>query len=83
MFPAENRKQPSVRTLQRYCQEGRFDCFKLKTTRNCNPVHEWIINGNPRADIRELFRPGIVCFSAIWLSHQSCVVLCKLCVREF
>ena len=57
VFPAENRKQPSVRTLQRYCQEGRFDCFKLKTTRNCNPVHEWIINSNPRADIRELFRP--------------------------
>ena len=44
VFPAENRKQPSIRTLQRYCQEGRFDCFKLKTTRNGNPVHEWIIN---------------------------------------
>ena len=45
VFPAENRKQPSIRTLQRYCQEGRFDCFKLKTTRYGNPVHEWIING--------------------------------------
>lgn len=44
VFSAENRKSPSVRTLQRYCQEGRFDCFKLKTTRNGNPVHEWIIN---------------------------------------
>lgn len=45
LFPTENRKQPSIRTLQRYCQEGRFDCYKLKTTRNGNPVHEWIING--------------------------------------
>ena len=45
VFPTENRKQPSIRTLQRYCQEGRFDCYKLKTTRNGNPVHEWIING--------------------------------------
>jgi len=45
VFAMENRKQPSIRTLQRYCQEGRFDCFKLKTTRNGNPVHEWIING--------------------------------------
>jgi len=45
VFGVENRKQPSIRTLQRYCQEGRFDCFKLKTTRNGNPVHEWIING--------------------------------------
>ena len=45
VFPAENRKQPSIRTLQRYCQEARFDCYKLKTTRNGNPVHEWIING--------------------------------------
>jgi len=44
VFAMENRKQPSIRTLQRYCQEGRFDCFKLKTTRNGNPVHEWIIN---------------------------------------
>lgn len=44
VFALENRKQPSIRTLQRYCQEGRFDCFKLKTTRNGNPVHEWIIN---------------------------------------
>ena len=44
VFPASSRKQPSIRTLQRYCQEGRFDCFKLKTTRNGNPVHEWIIN---------------------------------------
>lgn len=44
VFPAKNRKQPSIRTLQRYCQEGRFECFKLKTTRNGNPVHEWIIN---------------------------------------
>jgi hypothetical protein len=44
VFPAQSRKMPSIRTLQRYCQEGRFDCFKLKTTRNGNPVHEWIIN---------------------------------------
>ena len=45
VFPASRRKQPSIRTLQRCCQEGRFDCYKLKTTRNGNPVHEWIING--------------------------------------
>ncbi|WIY23872.1 hypothetical protein [Parasedimentitalea psychrophila] len=45
VFPAEHRKRPSVRSLQRYCQEGQFDCFKLKTTRNGNPVHEWFING--------------------------------------
>ncbi len=45
VFPTEHRKRPSIRSLQRYCQEGQFDCFKLKTTRNGNPVHEWIING--------------------------------------
>ncbi len=45
VFPTEHRKRPSIRSLQRYCQEGHFDCFKLKTTRNGNPVHEWIING--------------------------------------
>jgi len=44
VFLALSRKQPSIRSLQRYCQEGRFDCYKLKTTRNGNPVHEWIIN---------------------------------------
>lgn len=44
LFQEEHRKLPSIRTLQRYCQEGRFDCYKLKTTRNGNPVHEWIIN---------------------------------------
>ena len=45
VFSREGRKRPADRTLQRYCQDGRFDCFKLKTTRNGNPVHEWIING--------------------------------------
>jgi hypothetical protein len=44
VFLDERRKRPSIRSLQRYCQEGRFDCFKLKTTRNGNPVHEWIID---------------------------------------
>ena len=44
LFTQERRKRPSDRTLQRYCQDGRFDCYKLKTTRNGNPVHEWIIN---------------------------------------
>ena len=44
VFVAQNRKVPSIRSLQRYCQDGRFDCYKLKTTRNGNPVHEWIIN---------------------------------------
>lgn len=43
-FQLEDRKIPSTRTLQRYCQEGRIDCYKLKTTRNGNPVHEWIID---------------------------------------
>ena len=44
VFSREHRRRPSDRTLQRYCQDGRFDCYKLKTTRNGNPVHEWIIN---------------------------------------
>lgn len=44
VFSRERRKRPSDRTLQRYCQDGRFDCYKLKTTRNGNPVHEWIIS---------------------------------------
>lgn len=44
LFTRENRKRPSDRTLQRYCQDGRFDCYKLKTTRSGTPVHEWIIN---------------------------------------
>ena len=44
VFSRERRKRPADRTLQRYCQDGRFDCYKLKTTRNGNPVHEWIIN---------------------------------------
>jgi hypothetical protein len=44
VFHEKNRRIPSIRSLQRYCQEGRFDCYKLKTTRNGNPVHEWIMN---------------------------------------
>jgi len=44
VFTQEQRKRPSDRTLQRYCQDGRFECYKLKTTRNGTPVHEWIIN---------------------------------------
>lgn len=44
LFTQQNRKRPSDRTLQRYCQDGRFECYKLKTTRNGTPVHEWIIN---------------------------------------
>lgn len=43
-FQMENRKIPSIRTLQRYCQEGQIDCYKLTNTRNDNPVHEWIID---------------------------------------
>jgi len=43
-FQTENRKVPSTKTLLNYCQEGRIDCFRLKTTRNGNPVHEWIID---------------------------------------
>lgn len=46
VFSLEHRKRPSGRTMQRYCQDGRFDCYKLKTTRNGNPVAEWIINSS-------------------------------------
>lgn len=44
LFPEHNRRRPSERTLQRYCQDGRFDCYKLKTTRDGKPIFEWIIN---------------------------------------
>ncbi len=50
VFSRERRKRPADRTLQRYCQDGRFDCYKLKTTRNGNPVHEWIINSTSLLD---------------------------------
>lgn len=43
-FHFENRRRPSTRTLQSYCQEGRIDCFKLKTTRDGIPHHDWIID---------------------------------------
>ena len=53
VFRTERRRTPSTRTLQRYCQEGRFSCYKLKTTRNGNPVHEWIISSSSlRAFVR-------------------------------
>ena len=44
LFAKHNRGCPSDRTLQRYCQNERFECYKLKTTRSGTPVHEWIIN---------------------------------------
>ncbi len=43
-FQIENRRIPSARTLQRYCQDGQIECYKLKMTRNGIPVYDWIID---------------------------------------
>ena len=40
----ERCKFASNRKVQRMCKEGRIDCWKLSTTRNGQPVSEWLVN---------------------------------------
>jgi len=40
----ERCKFASVRKVQRLCREGFVDCHKLTTTRNGQPVTEWLVN---------------------------------------
>jgi hypothetical protein len=40
----ERCKFASNRKVQRMCKEGRIDCWKLSTTRNGQPVAEWLVN---------------------------------------
>ena len=40
----ENCKFASSRKVQRLCRDGFIDCHKLKTTRNGQPVTEWLVN---------------------------------------
>lgn len=35
---------PLLEKVQRLCREGFIDCHKLKTTRNGQPVTEWLVN---------------------------------------
>ncbi len=40
----ENCKYASSRKVQRLCRNGFIDCYKLKTTRNGQPVSEWLVS---------------------------------------
>ncbi len=44
LMHAERCKFASNRKVQRMCKEGRIDCWKLSTTRNGQPVAEWLVN---------------------------------------
>lgn len=37
-------KYPSQRKVQRLCRDGAIDCYKLSTTRNGQPVSEWLVS---------------------------------------
>lgn len=41
---AERCKYTSNRKVQRMCRDGVIDCYKLQTTRNGQPVSEWLVN---------------------------------------
>ena len=44
LMNSERCKFASNRKVQRMCKEGRIDCWKLSTTRNGQPVAEWLVN---------------------------------------
>ncbi len=44
LMNSERCKFASNRKVQRMCKEGRIDCWKLSTTRNGQPVSEWLVN---------------------------------------
>jgi hypothetical protein len=44
LMDQERCKFASNRKVQRMCKEGRIDCWKLSTTRNGQPVSEWLVN---------------------------------------
>lgn len=44
LMHAERCKFASNRKVQRMCRDGKIDCQKLQTTRNGQPVSEWLIN---------------------------------------
>lgn len=39
-------KYHSERKVQRLCQDGKIDCYRLKTSRNGTAVTEWLVNGS-------------------------------------
>ena len=41
---AKRCKFASNRKVQRMCRDGVIDCYKLQTTRNGQPVSEWLVN---------------------------------------
>ena len=44
LMHTERCKFASSRKVQRMCKEGKIDCWKLSTTRNGQPVAEWLVN---------------------------------------
>ena len=38
-------KYHSERKVQRLCQSGAIECYRLQTTRNSKPVTEWLVSG--------------------------------------
>lgn len=46
MIRLAGRKPLKERSLQRYCQEGGLDCFKLQTSRDGKPRAEWLVNSS-------------------------------------
>ncbi len=44
LMHAERCRFASNRKVQRMCRSGVIDCYKLQTTRNGQPVSEWLVN---------------------------------------
>jgi len=44
LMHAERCKFASNRKVQRMCRNGVIDCYKLQTTRDGQPVSEWLVN---------------------------------------
>ncbi len=44
LMHAQRCKFASSRKVQRMCKDGAIDCHKLSTTRNGQPVSEWLVN---------------------------------------
>ena len=52
-FAAAGRNCPSLRTMQRYCQEGAIDCYKVTVNRDGVPVSEWLVHETSLAEFIE------------------------------
>lgn len=62
----------SERKVQRLCDQEKFDCYRLQTTENGQPVTKWIINGaSLLAYIEKHERKGVAKVSGLASSNQN------------